>query len=128
MLAFFSNEFDPFDRSIPNSLDTLTRGVISTTPRVIALGVASFCHKHGSLATMLAFFPNWLDLLDQIVSNLLDGFLLGTATATSRVAAPGVVSTTEPLNLDDNSVEAHASRRHQMRTYIQGNEYLFFTS
>jgi hypothetical protein len=60
--------------------------------------------------TMLAFFPNWLDLLDWVVSNLLDGFLPGTATTTSRVAAPGVVSTTWPLNLDDNSVEAHTSR------------------
>jgi hypothetical protein len=94
MLVFFPNEFDPFDRSIPHSLDMLTRGAISTTPRVVALGVASFCHKHGSLAMMLAFFPNWLDLLDRVVSNLLDGFLLRTATATSRVAAPGVVSTT----------------------------------
>jgi hypothetical protein len=94
MLAFFPNEFDPFDRSIPNSLDALTRGAISTTPRVVALGVASFCHKHGSLTTMLAFFPNWLDLLDRVVSNLLDGFLLRTATATSRVATPRVVSTT----------------------------------
>jgi hypothetical protein len=43
---------------------------------------------------MLAFFPNSLDLLDRVVSNLLDGFLPGAATATSRVAAPGVVSTT----------------------------------
>jgi hypothetical protein len=53
-----------------------------------------FCHKHSSLATMLAFFPNWLDLPDRVVSNLLDGFLLGTTTTTFRVAAPGVVSTT----------------------------------
>jgi hypothetical protein len=94
MLAFFPNEFDPFDRSIPNSLDALTRGAISTTPRVAALGVASFCQKHDSLVTMLVFFPNWLDLLDQVVSNLVDGFLLRTATATSRVATPRVVSTT----------------------------------
>jgi hypothetical protein len=94
MLAFFPNEFDPFDWSIPNSLDALIRGAISTTPRVVALGVALFCHKHGSLATMLTFFPNWFDLLDRVVSNLLDGFLLGTAMATSRVAAPEVVSTT----------------------------------
>jgi hypothetical protein len=53
-----------------------------------------FCHKHGSLAMMLAFFPNWLDLPDRVVSNLLDGFLLRTTTTTFRVAAPGVVSTT----------------------------------
>jgi hypothetical protein len=43
---------------------------------------------------MLTFFANWLDLLDRVVSNLLDEFLPGVATATSRVAAPGVVSTT----------------------------------
>jgi hypothetical protein len=53
-----------------------------------------FCHKHGSLAMMLAFFPNWLDRHDRVVSNLLDGFLLGTTLTTFRVAAPGVVSTT----------------------------------
>jgi hypothetical protein len=44
--------------------------------------------------TMLAFFPNWLDLLDQVMSNLLDGFLRGATSTTSRVAAPEVVSTT----------------------------------
>jgi hypothetical protein len=33
-----------------------------------------FCHKHSSLATMLAFFPNRLDLPDRVTSNLLDGF------------------------------------------------------
>jgi hypothetical protein len=42
---------------------------------------------------VLAFFPNSLDLLDGVVANLLDEFLLG-AMATFRVAAPGVVSTT----------------------------------
>jgi hypothetical protein len=42
-----------------------------------------------SLATMLAFFPNLLDLLDRVMSNLLDGFLLGATLTTSRVAAPG---------------------------------------
>jgi hypothetical protein len=52
-----------------------------------------FCHKHGSLETMLAFFPNWLDLLDRVISNLLDEFPLGATTTTFRVAAPGVVST-----------------------------------
>jgi hypothetical protein len=52
------------------------------------------CHKHGNLVTMLAFFPNWLDPLDRVMSNLLDGFLLGATTTTSRVAAPGAVSTT----------------------------------
>jgi hypothetical protein len=53
-----------------------------------------FCHKHGSLVMMLAFFPNWLDLPNRVMSNLLDGFLLGTTMTTFRVAAPGVVSTT----------------------------------
>jgi hypothetical protein len=74
MLMFFPNKFDPFDQFIPNLLDALTRGAISTTPRAVALGVASFCHKHGRLAVMLAFFPNWLDLLDRVISNMLDGF------------------------------------------------------
>jgi hypothetical protein len=59
---------------------------------------------------MLAFFPNWLDLLDRVMSNLLDGFLLGATTTTSRIVAPGVVSTTLPLNQDDNSAKAHTSR------------------
>jgi hypothetical protein len=51
------------------------------------------CHKHGNPVTMLAFFPNRLDLPDRVMANLLAEFLLG-AMATSRVAAPGVVSTT----------------------------------
>jgi hypothetical protein len=65
-----------------------------TTPGVDALGVVLFfCLKHGNPATMLAFFPNSLNPLDQVVANLLDEFLLG-AMATFRVAAPRVVSTT----------------------------------
>jgi hypothetical protein len=59
---------------------------------------------------MLVFFPNWLDSLDRDMSNLLDGFLLRATTTISRVVAPGVVSTTLPSNLDDNSVKAHTSR------------------
>jgi hypothetical protein len=95
MLAFFPNRLDLLVRVTPNLLDGLTRGAISTTPRVVALGVILIsCHKHGSLVTMLAFFPNWLDPLDRVMSNFLDGFLLGATSTTSRVAAPGVVSTT----------------------------------
>jgi hypothetical protein len=91
----FPNKLDPFDRFIPNLLDGLTCGAISTTPRVVALRVVSTsCHKHGSHATMLTFSPNRLDLLDRVTSNLLDGFLLEATSTTSRVAAPGVVSTT----------------------------------
>jgi hypothetical protein len=41
---------------------------------------------------MLAFFPNWLDLLNQVISNLLDGFLLGAILTTPRVVALRVVS------------------------------------
>jgi hypothetical protein len=94
MLAFFPNRLDLLVRVTPNLLDGLTRGAISTTPRVVALGVISIsCHKHGSLATMLAFFPNWLDPLDRVMSNWLDGFLLEATSTTSRVAAPRVVST-----------------------------------
>jgi hypothetical protein len=91
----FPNKFDPFDWFIPSLSDELTQGAISTTPRVVALGVVSIsCHKHGSHATMLAFFPNWLDLLIRVIPNLLDGFLLGATSTTSRVAAPGIASTT----------------------------------
>jgi hypothetical protein len=49
-----------------------------------------FAIKHGNIATMLAFFPNRLDLptnrLDlpnRVTANLLVGFLLGAATTTS---------------------------------------------
>jgi hypothetical protein len=64
-------------------------------PRVVALRVVSIsCHKHGSHTTMLAFFPNWLDLLIRVIPNLLDGILPGATLTTSRVATPGVVSTT----------------------------------
>jgi hypothetical protein len=95
MLVFFPNRLDLLVRVTPNLLDGLTRGAISTTPRVVALRVISIsCQKHGSLATILAFFPNWLDPLDQVMSNLMDGFLLGVTSTISRVAAPGVVSTT----------------------------------
>jgi hypothetical protein len=91
----FPNKFDPFDWFIPNLLDGLTWGAISTTPRVVALRVVLIsCHKHGSHVTMLVFFPNWLDLLVRVIPNLLDGFLLGATSTTPRVAAPGVVSTT----------------------------------
>jgi hypothetical protein len=59
---------------------------------------------------MLVFFPNRLGLLDRVMSNLLDGFLLGATTTTFRVVAPGVVSTTSPLKLDDSSAKGHTSR------------------
>jgi hypothetical protein len=64
-------------------------------PRVVALGVvsASF-YRHGSHTILLAFFPNLLDPLDRVISNLLDGFLCGATSTTSRVVAPGEVSTT----------------------------------
>jgi hypothetical protein len=64
-------------------------------PRVEAFKVVPTSHhKHGSHATMLAFLPNWLDLLVRVISNLLDRFLLGATSTTYRVATPGVVSTT----------------------------------
>jgi hypothetical protein len=70
----FPSKLDPFDRFIPNLLDTLTRGAILTTPRVVVHRVASIsCHKHGSHATMLPFFPNRLDLIVRVTPNLLDG-------------------------------------------------------
>jgi hypothetical protein len=55
-------------------------------------------------------FLNRLDLLDRVTANLLVGFLLGATTTASRVVAPGPVSTTSPLNLDDNSAKAYTSR------------------
>jgi hypothetical protein len=42
MLAFIPNKFDPFDWFIPNLLDVLIKGAISTTPGVSALGVVPF--------------------------------------------------------------------------------------
>jgi hypothetical protein len=69
----FPNKFDPFDWFIPTLLGGLTRGAISTTPRVVALGVVSIsCHKHGSHATTVAFFPNEFDPFDSFIPNLLD--------------------------------------------------------
>jgi hypothetical protein len=90
----FPNKLDPFDRIISNLLDGLTWGAISTTPRVVALRVVSTsCHKHGSHATMLAFFPNWLDQLDWVISNLLDGLTWGAISTMPKVVALGVVLT-----------------------------------
>jgi hypothetical protein len=87
----FSNKFNPFDWFIPNLLDGLTRGPISTMPRVVALGVILIsCHKYGSHATMLAFFPNRLDLLVRVTPNLLDG--RGAISTTPKVVALGVIS------------------------------------
>jgi hypothetical protein len=86
----FPNRLDPLDRIISTLLDGLTWGAISTTPRVAALGVVSTsCHRHDSHAMMLVFFPNSLDLLDWIISNLLDGFLSGAISTTSMIVAPG---------------------------------------
>jgi hypothetical protein len=91
--CIFSNKFVPFDWFIPNLLDGLTRGAISTTPRVIALRVISIsCHKHGSDAMMLAFFPNRLDLLVRVTPNLLDRLTRGAISTTPRVIALGVIS------------------------------------
>jgi hypothetical protein len=70
----FPNKLDSFDQFIPNLLDGLTRGAISIMPRVVALRAVSIsCHKHGSHAMMLAFFPNRLNLLVRVTPNLLDG-------------------------------------------------------
>jgi hypothetical protein len=45
------------------------------------------------VAMMIVFFPNRLDPLDQILSNLLDGLTLGAISTTPKVAALGVVLT-----------------------------------
>jgi hypothetical protein len=51
-----------------------------------------FCHKHGSLAMLLAFIPNKFDQFDWFVPNLLDAFIKGAISNTPRVGALGVVS------------------------------------
>jgi hypothetical protein len=38
-------------------------------------GSCGFCHKHGSLAVMLAFIPNKFDLFDFFIPNLLDALI-----------------------------------------------------
>jgi hypothetical protein len=92
---FLPNRLDPLDWILSTLLDGLTWGAILTTPRVVALGVVlTSCHRHDSCTTMIVFFPNWLDPLDRIISNLLDGFLWGAISTTSRVVTPEVVSTT----------------------------------
>jgi hypothetical protein len=89
----FPNKFDPFDWFIPTLLDGLTRGAISTTPRVIALRVVLIsCHKHGSDATTLAFFPNEFDPFDWFIPNLLDALTCGAISTRPRVVALGVAS------------------------------------
>jgi hypothetical protein len=50
------------------------------------------CHKHGSLATMLAFIPNKFDPLDWFIPNLLGALIKGAISTTSGVSALGVVS------------------------------------
>jgi hypothetical protein len=93
MLAFFPNEFDPFDWFIPNLLDALTLGAILTMPRVIALGVVLIsCHKHSSHGMMLAFFPNEFDPFDWFIPNLLDALTRGAISTAPRVVALGVAS------------------------------------
>jgi hypothetical protein len=69
----FPNKIDPFNWFIPNLLDGLAYGAMSTTPRVAALGaILTPCQKHDSCVTMLAFSPNKFDLLDWFIPDLLD--------------------------------------------------------
>jgi hypothetical protein len=51
-----------------------------------------FCHKHGSLATMLVFIPNKFDPFDWLIPNLLDALIKGAISTTPRVGALGIVS------------------------------------
>jgi hypothetical protein len=91
------NKIDPFDWFIPNLLDGLAYGAMSTTARVIALGAISTpCQKHGSCAMMLLFFPNKLDPLDWFIPSLLDALTRGAISTTPRVSALGVVSFSLP--------------------------------
>jgi hypothetical protein len=70
----FSNKIDPFDWFILNLLDGLAYEAMSTTSRVVALGaLLTPCRRHGSCATMFAFFPNKIDPFDWFIPNLLDG-------------------------------------------------------
>jgi hypothetical protein len=61
--------------------------------RTLGSFIFFLCLKLGSPAMILAFFPIRLGPPDRVTANLLDEFLLG-AMATSRVAAPRVMSTT----------------------------------
>jgi hypothetical protein len=85
------NKIDPFDWFIPNLLDGLAYGAMSTMPSVIALGAISTPCQHGSCATMLAFLPNKFDPLDWFIPNLLDALTRGAISTTPRVSALGVV-------------------------------------
>jgi hypothetical protein len=69
----FPNKIDLFDWFIPNLLDGLAYGAMSTTPRVATLGAISTpCQKRGSCTTMLAFFPNKFNPFDWFMLDLLD--------------------------------------------------------
>jgi hypothetical protein len=69
----FTDKIDLFDWFIPNLLDGLVYGAMSTTPRVAALGaISTLCQKRGSCAMMLMFFPNKFDPFDWVMPNLLD--------------------------------------------------------
>jgi hypothetical protein len=90
----FHNKIDPFNWFIPNLLDGLAQGAMSTTPRVVALGaILTPCQKHGSCAMTLAFFPNKIDPFDWFIPNLLDGLTRGAMSTTPRVVALGAIST-----------------------------------
>jgi hypothetical protein len=68
----FPDKFDPFDWFIPNLLDGFTRGAMSATPRVVALGAISTPRqKHGSCATTLAYLSNKIDPPDWLIPSLL---------------------------------------------------------
>jgi hypothetical protein len=84
----FPNKIDPFDWFIPNLLDGLAYGAMSTTPRVVALGAISTpCLRHGSCAMMFTFFSNKIDPFDWFIPNLLDGLTYGAMSITPRVVA-----------------------------------------
>jgi hypothetical protein len=69
----FPNRLDPLDRILSNLFDELTSGAISTTLRVVALGVVSTtCYEHDSRCDDDRVLPNRLDPLDRNLSNLLD--------------------------------------------------------
>jgi hypothetical protein len=69
----FPNKIDPFEWFMPNLLDGLAYGAMSTMPRVTALGAISTpCQQRGSCAMMPALFPNRFDPFDWLMPTLLD--------------------------------------------------------
>jgi hypothetical protein len=67
------------------------RGYFDYIQSCCTWGSFVLCHKHGSLATTLAFIPNKFDPFDWFIPNLLDALIKGAISTTPGVGALGVV-------------------------------------